>query len=89
MGRLGAERHTRMIPAVVFHQDETGRLWFGWHPIPRRRWYAVEVDNATAERDGTRQRSFLRVPPETRTAREGVAWTYGLTAREYEVAAKT
>jgi len=27
---------------------------------------------------------WLRVPPDTGTAREGVAWTFGLSAEEYE-----
>ena len=40
----------------------------------------VEVLNATAEQDGTRKTYFLRVPPTVRTAREAVAWTFGMNA---------
>jgi hypothetical protein len=43
----------------------------------------VEVVNATAEPDGSQKTYFLRVPPETRTAREGVAWTFGMAEQEY------
>jgi hypothetical protein len=43
----------------------------------------VEVVNSTPEPDGTRKTYFLRVPPETRTAREGVAWTFGMSEAEY------
>jgi hypothetical protein len=44
----------------------------------------VEVVNSTPEPDGTSRTYWLRVPPRTRTAREGVAWTFGLTAQEYQ-----
>jgi hypothetical protein len=43
----------------------------------------VEVVNATPEPDGTRRVYWLRVPPGTRTAREGVAWTFGLSEDRY------
>ena len=46
-------------------------------------WSAIEVMNGTAEADGSRKRYFLRVPSAMRTAREAVAWTYGLTADQY------
>jgi hypothetical protein len=47
-------------------------------------WQAVEVINSTPEKDGTFKRYFLTVPPEMRTAREAVAWTFGLTAAQYQ-----
>jgi len=37
----------------------------------------------TSEPDGSHKCYFLRVPPTMRTAREAVAWTYGLTAEAY------
>jgi hypothetical protein len=43
----------------------------------------VEVINATPEPDGSRKRYWLRVPPYMRTAREAVAWTFGLSGKEY------
>lgn len=46
----------------------------------------VMVDNSTPEPDGTRQRFFLRVPPNVRTAREAVAWTFGLDEDDYNPA---
>ena len=49
----------------------------------------VEVRNSTPEPDGSRKTYFLRVPPRTQTAREGVAWTFGLTADEYVPAVET
>jgi hypothetical protein len=46
-------------------------------------WTAVKVTNGTTEPDGSCKRYFLRVPSAMRTAREGVAWTYGLTPEQY------
>ena len=42
----------------------------------------VEVVNATPEPDGSYRRYFLRVPPQVRTAREAVAWTFGFEDAE-------
>jgi hypothetical protein len=49
----------------------------------------VDVINSTAEPDGTFRRYMLRVPPDTKTARGGVAWTFGKTEAEYEPALET
>ena len=49
----------------------------------------VEVQNSTPEPDGSIKTYFLRVPPATRTAREAVAWTFGLGAVEYRPAAES
>ena len=43
----------------------------------------VEVVNSTPEPDGTYRTYWLRVPPRTRTAKEGVAWTFGLEGEAY------
>jgi hypothetical protein len=68
-------------------EDDTGILW-------RRRWRweawaAVEVINGTPEPDGTHKRYFLQVPPTVRTPREAVAWTYGLSERQYRPVVRT
>jgi hypothetical protein len=68
-------------------QDETGVLWrqrWRWEA-----WAAVEVVNGTPEPDGTRKRYFLQVPANMRTAREAVAWTYGLPEQRYRPAVRT
>lgn len=43
----------------------------------------VRVTNSTPEPDGEYRSYFLRVPPDTRTVRDAVAWTFGITADEY------
>jgi hypothetical protein len=68
--------------ATPIAQDETGILWRKiW--LSYDVWAAVEVINATPEPDGTHKHFFLQVPPNFRTAREAVAWTYGLSAKAY------
>lgn len=47
-------------------------------------YVAVEVTNSTPEPDGTQKRYILRVPPDVRSCREAVAWTFGMTAAEYD-----
>ncbi len=44
----------------------------------------VKVLNATREKDGRQKEFFLRVPPYITTAREAVAWSFGLTPEEYK-----
>ncbi|GAA2910931.1 hypothetical protein Acy02nite_75410 [Actinoplanes cyaneus] len=80
---FGYERYLREAGASRIGSDETGVLWRldlpGDEPL-----VMVEVVNSTPEPDGTSRVYWLRVPPESRTAREGVAWTFGLTAEEYQ-----
>ncbi|HSA51037.1 MAG TPA: hypothetical protein VLH10_13155 [Yinghuangia sp.] len=84
----GYDRYLSEVGARPLHRDATGVLWRidlpGDEPI-----VMVEVLNSTPEPDGTTRTYWLRVPPRTRTAREGVAWTFGLTEAEYQPARET
>jgi len=67
-------------------KDATGVLWrkfWGHRGITIGSWSAVEVVNATPEPDGSYKRYVLTVPSQVRTAQEAVAWTYGLSAKQY------
>ncbi|GAA5070234.1 hypothetical protein HNP84_001694 [Thermocatellispora tengchongensis] len=79
----GYERYLRESGAKPVMRDETGMLWRilmnDDEPVAM-----VEVVNSTPEPDGTFRTYFLRVPPFTRSPREGVAWTFGLSAEEYQ-----
>jgi hypothetical protein len=80
---FGFERYLRETGATRLQEDEYGVLWRV--DLPRDEpLVMVQVLNATPEPDGSRRTYFLRVPPTTRTAREAVAWTFGLGEREYE-----
>lgn len=76
------ERYVAVGGVARVAEDETGILWRKiW--LTYDAWAAVEVINATPEPDGSRKHFFLQVPPDMHTAREAVAWTYGLTPRAY------
>jgi len=47
-------------------------------------YVAVEVTNSTPEPDGSHKYYILRVPPTITTCREAVAWTFGMTADDYD-----
>jgi hypothetical protein len=85
---FGFERYLRDSGANRVHEDEFGILWRvlipGDEPLTM-----VEVVNATPEPDGGRRTYFLRVPPRTMTAKEGVAWTFGLDEERYQPLAQT
>jgi len=85
---FGYERYLREAGAHKVGEDESGVLWrltfADDEPLTM-----VEVINSTPEPDGTSRIYWLRVPPATRTAREGVAWTFGLTEEEYRPVVQT
>ncbi len=69
--------------AQEVHSDETGRLY----RLLTEHSYAiflVRVVNSTPEPDGTRKEYMIQVPPDIRTARDGIAWTFNLTGSQYQ-----
>ncbi|MGW3243522.1 DUF6745 domain-containing protein [Streptomyces sp. NPDC001070] len=78
----GYERYLEESGAEPVQRDAAGVLWRieleGDEPL-----VMVEVVNSTPEPDGTHRTYWLRVPPRTRSAREGVAWTFGLEEDDY------
>ncbi|WP_405997395.1 DUF6745 domain-containing protein [Streptomyces sp. NBC_00829] len=79
----GYDRYLAESGAQPVHSDETGTLWR--IALDADEDVAmVEVLNSTPEPDGTHRTYWLRVPPTTGTAREGVAWTFGLAGEAYE-----
>ncbi|MFF3391792.1 DUF6745 domain-containing protein [Streptomyces sp. NPDC002669] len=78
----GYDRYLSESGAEPVHRDETGVLWRialdGDEDV-----VMVEVVNSTPEPDGTHRVYWLRVPPNTRTAKAGVAWTFGVGSEEY------
>ena len=75
-------RYVALGGARKVAEDETGVLWRKiW--LNYDIWTAVEVINATPEPDGTHRHYFLQVPANINSAREAVAWTYGMQPDEY------
>ncbi|MFF5205972.1 DUF6745 domain-containing protein [Streptosporangium sp. NPDC000396] len=85
---FGYDRYLAESGATPVHQDETGILWRIDLPDDEP-VVMVEVVNSTAEPDGTFRKYWLRVPPSTSTAREGVAWTFNLSEADYHPAQET
>lgn len=66
------------------HVDDTGRLFHVFVPTKQEPWRAyVDVVNPTPHTDGSLEQHYLSVPPTIKTAKEAVAWTFGLTPEEY------
>lgn len=72
LGYYGYDRYLDESGAQPVHTDESGTLW-RIALTDDEDVVMVEVLNSTPEPDGTHRTYWLRVPPTTRTAREGVA----------------
>ncbi|HEY9759692.1 MAG TPA: hypothetical protein V6C97_31320 [Oculatellaceae cyanobacterium] len=68
--------------ARKIQEDEYGALFYKDMPGDEP-WVVVKVQNSTAEPDGSFKKYFLRVPPDTLTAKQGIAWTFGMEEDEY------
>lgn len=79
----GFERYINDLGGKLIHKDETGELYRLEDEIDEP-LHMVRVKNSTPEPDGTYKYYMLRVPPHLDTARESVAWTFGLTADRYK-----
>jgi hypothetical protein len=86
--RLGNDRFLRDAGATRVAEDETGILWRvdlpGDEPL-----VCVEVTCPNPVPDAAFQRYVLRVPPDMRTPREAVAWTFALDSRDYRPSIET
>jgi hypothetical protein len=80
------ERFIKAGGATRVATDDTGVQWrkhWSYRGSVIGSWSAVEVVNGTTDSDGTYRHYFLRVPPHMSTPRQAVAWTYGLSAKQY------
>ena len=70
------------------HDERFGTLWR--RDLPNDEPIVmIEVINSTPEPDGRFKRYWLRVPPDTKTAHEAVAWTFGVPAKDYAPTVET
>lgn len=85
----GEARYLEDSGTVVAQSDEFGTLFCreiaGDEPL-----VMVRVLNSTPEADGkTKKRYWLRVPPTIKTAREAVAWSFNIEAKDYKPTIET
>lgn len=78
--RLGEEKYFQSGETIVIDEDpEVGTLLMKRnHNRQEEPILMVRVENSTVEPDGSRKIYYLRVPPGMETAREAVAWTFGV-----------
>lgn len=79
----GASRYLEDSGSRLISKDEYGELYQQDLPDDEP-LTMVRVKNSTMEPDGTFRYYFLRVPPNMMTAKEAVAWTFGLESGEYQ-----
>jgi hypothetical protein len=80
----GVERFLQETGAEKVQSDDCGALYVRQSSFRPEPVVFVCVRNSTPEPDGHYRQYFIRVPPNTRTAREAVAWTFGLSPDEYK-----
>jgi len=86
--RYGSRKYLVESRATKVATDSLGVLYYIFVP-GQEKVALVKVANHTAEPDGTYKDYFLRVPPNTTTPREGIAWTFGLSEEEYDPTRET
>lgn len=80
------------VNAEVLNEDEFGVLYQedrGKSHTIDEELTMVKLKNSTPEPDGTYKEYFLRVPPWIRTAKQGVAWSFGKSDYEYSPVKET
>lgn len=80
--RMGYGRFLQTVGARKVQADAFGELYRAELPGDEP-MLLLEVVNSTPEPDGHHRRYVLRVPPGAKTAREAVAWTFGLGRDDY------
>jgi hypothetical protein len=86
--RFGPIRFLCLAGARLVDRDSSGTLWQVRFESEEATMM-VEVENGTAEADGSRRRYYLQVPPWMQSVRQAVAWTYGLSPAQYQIALRT
>lgn len=86
--RFGEDRFIRESGALPIHSDEVGDLYRVDVPNDEP-LVMVRVLNSTPEADASQKPYWLRVPPDMTQARQAVAWTFAMDAKEYAPVVET
>lgn len=88
MERYGFEKFIQDSGAKLISDDEHfGKLYQKF--MAGTPFCFVKVKNSSPEPDGSYKDYILQVPPDVRTAKEAVAWTFGMTERDYSPVVET
>lgn len=84
MRAIGMDKVMEDKAVRVIHTDaKKGQVLFEISGILKKPLRYVQVVNSTAEPDGTYKKYYLCVPPNVRTCKSAVAWTFGMAGKEY------
>lgn len=87
---VGFDRVMKHKNTKIVHKDpETDQVLFEIRGVFDEPMKYVRVWNSTAELDGTFKPYYLCVPPEVKTCKEAVAWTFRKTADQYSPSQET
>jgi hypothetical protein len=84
---MGMDRFIAAARLRPVQKDDAGELFLVGPSLDPLAF--VRVSDASAGPDGATRLHWLSVPPHVATAREAVAWTFGLNEQEYAPAAET
>lgn len=85
----GIKKLISQVKKEHIHSDDFGDLFRVFYKRGNRYYYFVKVINGTPEPDGSYTEYFLEVPPDMETAKEAVAWTYGIHPDDYNLIIRT
>jgi len=74
---------------IIDEDEPTGMLLLEQKGVFSDPLRVLSVFNSTPEPDGSTKRYFLNVPPDMRTAKQAVAWTFRKDSDEYAPAQET
>lgn len=80
--RFGAGNYLQATNTKAAHSDDFGTLYRRQIPGDED-LVIVKVINSTPEPDGSRKDYWIRVAPDIKSAHEAVAWTFGMSTKEY------
>ncbi len=87
---VGFERVMQSKNCKIIHKDEsTDQVLFEIKGVFDEPIKYVRVWNSTAELDGSYKPYYLCVPPETKTCKQGVAWTFRKDEKDYNPSQET
>ena len=74
---------------IIHRDEEKNQVLFQIKGIFTDPVSYVKVVNSTQEPDGSYKDYYLCVPPDMKTCKQAVAWTFRLSAKEYEPSQET